>query len=971
MTAPGPYRLPAAQSTPPTLEFRFDGKPYRGIPGDTVASALLANGVRIVSRSFKFHRPRGIFTAGFEEPNALVQVHTGNRAIPCARATLVPLSAGLEVSSEPGWPSTSFDLLRAIDVVHPIFAAGFYNKTFMWPSWRTYEPFIRKLAGFGRVPTGPDPDRYDTRNVHCDVLVIGGGRAGVAAATRAAATGKRVILVEQQETFTADLTADVTADVSADISALAALNNVQLLPRTTAVAYYDHDLVALVERVAETGDTHSPRERLWLVRAARVILATGAIEQPLIFTNNDRPGIMLAGAARTYLSRHGIAPGRQVVIATNNDSAYTVTRELLEAGVAIVALVDSRESPPELLVQEMKRRKVPLHLGSLPSDTSGFSALKSVTITKLGDGQRLSHVRRLACDALLVSGGWSPTLHLFAQAGGKLEFSESSRTFEPASTLPSIEIVRSAHTLGSAHVPSSAQSRAHSDAPTEILGERVSPVGNKARQWVDLRHDVTVADIELSVRENFTAVEHIKRYTTLGMSVDQGKLGQAPAVEVIARARGLRPSELGHTTFRPPFVPVTLGTLVGRNVGDLYAPVRRTPLYALQANAGALFEDFGDWRRAAAFPRAAVSTGAGESRSGESREQAIHREVQLVRNGVGLYDASPLGKIELIGPDALEFADRFYINSLATLKPGRARYGIMLRENGVIFDDGTIIKLDDDRVLLTTTSSGAGRVVQWLEEWRQCEWPETRVVVSPVTDQWSTIALTGQHARTILERLRPDCDVSNDAFPHLGFRATQLLGDEARIYRVSFSGELTYEINVPAHRGPALWSALLEEGRPFGIEPYGVDALLHLRMEKGFIHVGADTDGTTVPDDIGFGKPAAAKQSPYVGKRSLTLPENVRPDRLQLVGLTGENSATAIPVGSHIRLPASTEPTDGWVTSAGLLSTNGQPIALAMIRAGRSQLNQIVTVHDDGRIVTRARIVNPLFYDPSGARMHA
>jgi len=959
MSAAGPYRIGPAQWTSATVQFRFDGKPYSGIHGDTVASALLANGVRVVSRSFKFHRPRGIFSAGFEEPNALVQVHTGNRAIPCARATLVPLSAGLEVSSEPGWPSTSFDLLRAIDFVHPIFAAGFYNKTFMWPSWRTYEPIIRKLAGFGRAPAGPDPDRYDTRNTHCDVLVIGGGRAGIDAATQAAATTQRVILIEQDEQF------------AADISPLAALDNVQVLPRATAVAYYDHDLVVLAERVPGSdlasspelvGDpgaaaipagTHSPRERLWLVRASRVILATGAIEQPLIFDNNDRPGIMLAGSAQKYLRRHAIAPGRAVVLATNNDSAYTVARELHEAGVAIVALVDSRESPPDPLVRDMQRLKIPVECGSLPIDSTGFSALKNITIATLdkasGNSQAVTNVRRLNCDTLLVSGGWSPTLHLFAQAGGKLKYSESSRTFEPAAALPSIEIV--------GPVPTT--------PPPESLGERVSPVGHKARQWLDLRHDVTVADIELSVRENFTTVEHIKRYTTLGMSVDQGKLGQAPAVEVIARARDVRPSELGYTTFRPPFVPVTLGTLVGRNVGELYAPIRRTQLYAQQAAAGALFEDYGEWRRAAAFPRAATSP-----RGIESRAQAIHREVQLVRNAGGLYDASPLGKIELIGPDALEFADRFYINSLATLKPGRARYGIMLRENGVIFDDGTIVKLDDDRVLLTTTSSGAGRVVQWLEEWRQCEWPDTRVVLSPVTDQWSTIALTGQHARTVLERLRPDCELSNDAFPHLGFRATRLLGDEARIYRVSFSGELTYEINVPAHRGPALWSALLEQGRQFGVEPYGIEALLHLRMEKGFIHIGADTDGTTVPDDIGFGKPAAAKPSHYVGKRSLTLAENVRPDRLQLVGLAGEG-ATAIRVGAHVRLHASTEPTDGWVTSAGILSTTRQPVALAMIRAGRSQLDALVTVHDAGRIATRARIVAPLFYDHAGARMHA
>jgi sarcosine oxidase subunit alpha len=441
--------------------------------------------------------------------------------------------------------------------------------------------------------------------------------------------------------------------------------------------------------------------------------------------------------------------------------------------------------------------------------------------------------------------------------------------------------------------------------------------------------------------------------------VDQGKLGQAAGVEAIARAQAVHASELGHTTFRPPVVPVTVGALAGRGVGALYAPYRRTPVYQQQLAAGGLFEDFGEWQRAACFPV-----------PGETREQAVHREVRMIRQSVGIYDGSSLGKIELKGPDALAFADRFYINNLASLKAGRARYGIMLRETGVIFDDGTIVLLDDDHVLLTTTSSGAGRVAAWLEEWRQCEWPSARVVVMPVTDQWATITVTGQHARAILERLKPACDVSNQALPHLGFRASVLLGLEARIYRVSYSGELTYEINVPAHRAGALWTALCEEGRDFGIAPFGVDALLHLRMEKGFLHIGADTDGTTVPDDVGFGKPALAKKSHYVGKRSLALPENVRADRLQLVGLTGLDGAR-LPVGSHLRLPASGEATDGWITSAGLSSTAGKPVAMAMLRAGRSQLNATVTVHDAGHVAARARVVAPLFYDPEGVRMHA
>lgn len=921
----GPYRLESRRRRP-ELPFSFDGRALAGQVGDTVASALLANGVRVVGRSFKFHRPRGIYSAGFEEPNALVQLHRAQRTVPSARATLTPLVAGLAVHSQSGWPGVSFDLLRVIDWMHPLFAAGFYNKTFIWPSWKTWEPIIRRLAGPGRLPSGPDPDRYETCNSHCDVLVIGAGAAGVEAAARAAASGQRTLLVDMNPEF---------AD---GVERLRRHPDITLLARTTAVASYDHELLALVE-TCEARGPQTPRERLHLVRAGRVVLATGCIEQPMIFCNNDRPGVMLAGAALSYLRHHGVVPGRRIVIATNNDSAYGVARELREAGANVVALADSRDAPPGELVEAARSAGIDVRTTAMPIDTAGFGALRQVTIGRLS-AQGLEGSAKLACDALLVSGGWSPALHLFAQAGGNLAFAGRERVFRPVMDHPSIEIT------GSAARPLQAEP-----------GPRHSPVGDAARKWLDLRHDVTVADIELAVRENYSSVEHVKRYTTLGMSADQGKVGQAPATEVIAKARGLDPSDLGHTTFRPPFMPVTLGALVGPGHGEFFAPSRRTVLHSAQAEGGALFEDFGEWKRAAVFPR-----------PGESREQAMHREVLMVRSGLGLFDASPLGKIELVGPDALDFADRFYINNLATLGPGRARYGIMLRETGVVFDDGTVTLLDEDRVLLTTTSSGAGRVYNWLEEWRQCEWPEARVVVVPVTDQWATAALCGQAARQVLARLRPGCAVDNTALPHLGMRQTTLFGVDARIYRVSFTGELTYEINVPAHEGPRLWSALLEEGREFGIAPYGVEALLHLRMEKGYLHVGADTDGTTVPDDIGWGKPAAAKQRHFVGKRSLTLPANVQSDRLQLVGLEGAD-AVPLPVGAHLRLPGSRQATDGWVTSAGPLSTDGRPVALAMLRAGRSQTGRSVTVHDDGRIINHAGVVAPPFYDPQGVRL--
>jgi sarcosine oxidase subunit alpha len=484
-------------------------------------------------------------------------------------------------------------------------------------------------------------------------------------------------------------------------------------------------------------------------------------------------------------------------------------------------------------------------------------------------------------------------------------------------------------------------------------------VGNTRRQWVDLRHDVTVSDLELALRENYSSIEHVKRYTTVGMSADQGKTSNVVALEIVARLRGMKPSELGHTTLRPPFVPVTLGAIAGRGIGERFAPSRRTPMHDWHVANDAVLEDFGEWKRPALYLR-----------NGESRHDGVLREARAVRRTAGLFDASPLGKIEVQGPDALAFLDRFYINNLRTLKPGRARYGLMLRESGVLFDDGTVVMLKPDRFLVTTTSGNAGRVAAWLEEWHQCEWPQLQLAMTPVTDQWATVSLAGPRARAILSTLDMDIDLSAAAFPHLGMREGRILGQPARIYRVSFTGELTYEINVPASAGQRLWDALLEAGKPHDLQPFGLDAMLLMRLEKGFLHIGTDTDGTTVPDDVGWGKVAATKIADFIGKRSLRLPENVRADRLQLVGLVGRVGNADIIVGSHLRLTGTSEATDGWVTSAGRAVLTGEPIALALLRGGRQRVGEQVSVHDVGH-VTHSRVVNPLFYDAPGDRMNA
>lgn len=935
----GSYRLPAERGAGSSLKreqrvrFIFDDTTYEGYRGDTLASALLANGVRTVSRSFKFRRPRGVYSSGIEETNAFVQIGTGAASVPSTRATLVELTDGLQASS---LSRRGFDFGRLLDFTAPLWAAGFYNRTFIWPSWHTYEWLIRRMAGFGYAPNDQDPDRYERRNLHCDLLVVGGGARGIGEASAAAESGARVVLVEQASEL-GGRSAWQEQGSDSSVAQLRQLPNVQILTRTCAVGFYDRDVVTMLESVpGEESRSGRPRERYWIVRANRVVFATGAIEQPLVFCNNDRPGILLAGAAHEYLRKYAVACGRRVVVATNNDSAYVVARDLKAAGVNVLAVADSRFDVPAAIKSEMRSLSIPLHEGAMPIDTQGFSALRSVTLGKLSkDARHVESFQRFACDALAISGGWNPTLHLYSQATGKLCYDARSNALAPQSPHP---------------VAASAGSPEGSSG----LGPRLSPVGNTARQWIDLRHDVTVADIELGLRENFVSIEHQKRYTTSGMAPDQGKTSNLAVLETVARLRNVSPSEIGHTTFRPPFVPVTLGAIAGRAIGSRFVPERLLPIHDWHVSHGALMQDFGEWKRPAAYLR-----------DGESRHSAVKREARAVRTACGLLDYSPLGKIEVHGPDALDFLNRFYINDLTTLKPGRARYCLMLRESGVIFDDGTVVMLAPDRFVVTTTSGNVRRVAAWLEEWHQCEWPHLRVAIVPVTENWACFSLAGPQSRDVLASLESNLDLSTAQQPHLGMCEGKMLGHEVRLYRVSFTGELAYEINVRASAAQAFWNALMDAGKPHGIQPFGLDALLLMRLEKGFLHVGTDTDGTTVPGDVGWGKVAANKRSDYVGKRSLWLPENQRTDRLQLVGL---KSDTDMVIGSHLRLVDSSEVTDGWVTSAGRSVMTDESIALAMLRGGRERIGAQVDLHDSGT-VTRATVVAPPFYDPTGERM--
>ena len=946
MAASGPYRLRKGGQIDraSTLSFCFNGRPYHGFEGDSLASALLANGVRTVARSFKFRRPRGVFSCGVEEPNALLQIGSGARRTPAVRAPMTKLLEGTEAQTQRGWPSVEWDVGRALDWVAPLFPAGFYNKTFLWPNWHMYEHFIRRLAGHGWAPTEPDPDRYDVQNLHCDVLVVGGGIAGLLAARDAAAGGARIVLAEQDWQFGGKAAwargivegRKASEWIATTVAALQRLPKVCLLMRTVATGAYDHQVYSLLEQPV---DSRRIRERYWIVRAREVVLATGLIEQPLIFEHNDRPGIMLASAAHQYLLRYGVAPGRRVVIATNNDSVYALLPELMEAGVQVAAIVDSRAVVPSFVREGVLACNVKLLTGWLPIDTRGFSALRRVWVGRLnttGDGvvERQSQ----SCDALLVSGGFNSALSLWAQTGGRLNYHVPSGSLQAQSSAPGCRIV--------------------GDALLALdIGQRVAPIGDPARQWVDLLHDVTVSDLQLALRENYTHIEHVKRYTTVGMAPDQGRTSVAPALEVVGKLRGISPSELGHTALRPPATPTSLGAIVGRECGDRFAPYRELPLHAWHLAHGAIMQEFSEWRRPVAYLGV-----------NESREEAADREARAVRTSAGLLDGSSLGKIEIHGPDAWTFVDLFYLNDLSKLVPRKIRYGLMLRENGTLLDDGTVTMIAADHFLVTTTSSQANRIYQWMEEWRQCEWPNLKVAILPVTEAWATLSIAGPRSREILSQIETNIDFSAAAFPPLTFREGFIVGRPGRISRVSFTGEVSYEVSVPTETAAEIWKILLATGDSFGLVPFGLDALDRLRLEKGFLHIGTDTDGTTVPDDVGWGASAAQKPGDFIGKRSLQLPENRRGDRRQLVGLKAQGS-TQLRVGCHLRVAHTDQATDGWITSAARgVMTDGE-IALGLLRAGRGQMGRSVDVYDAGVCVGSAHVVSPPFFDPTGTRV--
>jgi sarcosine oxidase, subunit alpha len=1007
----GTFRVPSGGRIDRSrrLNFRFDEREYTGFAGDTLASALLAHGVHLLGRSFKYHRPRGILAAGPEEPNALVTVRRDSaRLTPNLRATQVELYEGLEAYSQNRWPSLALDLGAVSGLLSPFIPAGFYYKTFMWPraAWRRlYEPKIRAAAGLGRAPDEADPDTYANRFAHCDVLVVGAGPAGLAAAAAAAASGARVILCDEQPELGGSLLSEPTVHSDAPAGAviegepadrwlartarmLATHPRVTVLTRTTAFGYFPHNLLGLNQRLSDhlsRPDHRQPRERQWQVRAKEVVLATGAIERPLVFPGNDRPGILLAVAARTYLNRYGALAGSRVVLVTACDAAYQTALDLHRAGASIEAIVDVRAGCADgALPKAARRAGLPIETQCTVIGTSGRLRVRAVRVQKLdAAGGPAGPARRIGCDLVLMSGGLTPSVHLFSQSRGKLAWDESLGAFLPAQAA---EPVRSAgacrgvfslatavqdgthaglcaaQSAGLSPAASPPQKPLPQSSAAGILGALPQPPGARAgKAFVDWQNDVTSRDLTLAAHEGFLSIEHVKRYTTTGMATDQGKTSNINALAIVARTLGKPIPQVGLTTFRMPYTPVSFGSFAGFARGELFDPVRTTPMHDWAANHGAVFENVGLWKRARYFPR-----------PGEDMHAAVARECLAVRQHCGIFDGSTLGKIEVMGKDAATFMNRMYVNAWTSLAVGRCRYGILLRDDGFIYDDGVVARTADDRFHVTTTTGGAAGVLALMEDYRQTEWPDLNVWLTSTTEQWAVIALQGPNARLILEPLVEGIDISAAALPHMSVAQGRICGVPMLLMRVSFTGELGFEVNVPADFGLAVWQAIHDAGQKHGITPYGTETMHVLRAEKGYIIVGQDTDGTVTPDDAGLSWAIGKSKPDFVGKRALQRPAFASPYRKQLVGLLTRDPQRVLEEGAQIvrrGQRAAPEPAIGHVTSSYYSPSLGRSIALALVTSGRSHLGEMLYVAmPDGDIP--AQVASPVFYDPQGSRLN-
>ena len=964
------------------LGFRFNGQPMHGFAGDTLASALLGAGQAMVGRSFKYHRPRGIVASGVEEPNALLGLGTGARFEPDQRATTTELFEGATTTSQNHWPSLKFDVGAINDKLYRLFPAGFYYKTFMFPrfAWKhVFEPIVRQSAGLGEVPKDADVDRYEQAYGYCDVLVAGGGVAGLAAALEAGRKGQRVIVLEQTPHWGGRAMVDGgqidghdAADwVAAALAELKAMANVTLSSRTMVSGVYDHGYVIGYQRVgdAEPG-SDKPRHRLWRIRAGQIVVASGAIERPISFAGNDLPGVMLAGAVRDYIVNWAVAPGQRILVVTNNDDAYRTALAALDAGLEVAGVVDAREAASGPLIEAVKARGVRVYEGHGIAKVKGRTEVTGVELCRqAGEG---TVVMELACDGVAMSGGWSPAVHLWSHCGGKLFWDEAAVMFRPDHARPPT----GADGEAMARIVGAADGKlrlceimeefglgavADDEAPIEpvwLMPAR-APDALRFKAFLDYQNDVKVSDVQLAAREGYESVEHTKRYTTLGMATDQGKLSNINGLAILSDALGRPIPATGTTTFRPPYTPISFGAITGEARGELFQPLRRTPMQDWHAARGAHWEPVGYWRRPYCYPR-----------SGEAHGDAVQREILATREKVGMLDASTLGKILVKGPDAGRFLDMLYTNLMSTLPVGKCRYGLMCNENGFLMDDGVVVRLSEDSWLCHTTSGGADRIHGWMEDWLQCEWWDWKVYTANLTEQFAQVAVVGPKARAVLEKLG-GMDVSKEALPFMTYVEGELGGFRARVFRISFSGELSYEIAVPASEGLAFWQAVAEAGAEFGITPYGTEALHVMRAEKGFIMIGDETDGTVIPQDLGLGWAISKKKEDYLGKRAQARSHMTDPNRWKLVGLETLDGSVlpdgvyAVDEGHNANGQRNVQ---GRVTSTYFSPTLGRGIAMGLVRHGPDRMGEVLDFPGDNGAIHKARIVDPCFYDKEGEK---
>ncbi len=985
--------------TSKALSFTFNGKHLKGFEGDTLASALLANDQMLVGRSFKYHRPRGIVASGAEEPNALMNMGDGAHFEPNQRATTTLLFEGLKAQSQNHWPSLEFDVGAINTKLSRFLPAGFYYKMFIYPRpfWKhVYEPIIRKSAGLGKAPIGKDGDTYEHFHAHTDVMVIGGGIAGLSSALAAARKGARVLVMEQTAAWGGRAAVDepqiegmaATAWIDQIVAELSAMPNVTMRLNCMGAGVYDHGYILGYEHLNE-GGTDAPRHRLWRVRAKQVVTATGAIERPLSFAGNDLPGVLLAGAVRDYVVNFGVSIGDRTVIVTNNDDAYRTALVLKDAGLDVPAIIDARPDADGPLARAARDAGIRVETGKGIAKVKGGKRVTGVAICgQAGEGAVLEEID---CDCVAMSGGWSPVVHLWSHCGGKLTWDADNAMFRPDADRPptdgngsgfvtpagvanghlfTAEVLADGFAAGrAAAMAAGAEGRAgqapegYDEAQEPILPVWLMPQGAshalRSKAWLDFQNDVKVSDVQLAAQEGFESVEHAKRYTTLGMATDQGKLSNINGLAVLSKALNSDIPDVGTTTFRPPYTPISMGSIAGVARDDLFQPIRKTPMYDWHAENGADFEPVGQWQRPYAYVR-----------DGETVHDAVNREVTQTRESLGLLDASTLGKLVVSGPDAGKFLDMMYTNLMSSLPVGKCRYGLMCTENGFLSDDGVVARIDEQTWLCHTTTGGAERIHAWMEDWLQCEWWDWQVYVSNVTEQLAQVAVVGPNARKVLEKLG-GMDVSKDALPFMQWKDGTLGDFKVRIYRISFSGELSYEIAVDAGQGRAFWDALLDAGAEFNVMPYGTEALHIMRAEKGFIMIGDETDGTVIPQDLNLHWALSKKKTDYLGKRAQQRSHMADPNRWKLVGLETLDGSV-LPDGAYAVADGTNENgqqnTEGRVTSTYYSPTLKRGIAMGLVHKGPDRMGETIKFTNIGGEPIAAKIVDQVFYDKAGEK---